>query len=273
MKLMFLFVTIMFSHTSFADLKGIGSSYSTISIIEVDKIALKKILPNEIILNEQNLASKDKHPVIINYNIQNDVRFVFNDFNMQFFEHYNEVIIAVPYTRTKELNQKKNFTYLHKLYLDSLPPVLLGKAYGMNKTMSEISYLHDFFVVKKDGKDVLETNFYKTKKSWTYQLAKMKLKRILKDPILSFRKDTIFSQEQAVCANFNWNLENDKAWPIKQDLYFGEEYQEITNKEKIETTGLNLELINTSILMENNWDISPPLDCKTGKIDMPGPIF
>lgn len=78
-----------------------------------------------------------EHPVVFAFGFQQDVRPVIHVGKLPFDWTYQEFILAVPFVRFPDHPERGQLTHPVNLYLDKLPPVVLGWAYGLPKMLAD----------------------------------------------------------------------------------------------------------------------------------------
>lgn len=262
---LFLLSQATFANDYIDFISGTGESDSYISIVEVDKNLVMQMLPKELKLGAQRLTNQSKHPIILNFNTQFDVTMKIKDFEQRILKEYGEIIIAIPYVQIKGSQEEENFTYMHKLYLDSPIAIAMGKAYGMKKTYANIDLVNESYTVFKRNEFKIknEINYNTNVSYFNYQVGLYKLNKILKMPLINLRRSFPLLKKQTICANFNWNLHKSDNEAINQAVYLGSEYSELLGKQEFKTKGLNANLIGGSLKLRVNWEISVPYNCQT----------
>jgi uncharacterized protein with NAD-binding domain and iron-sulfur cluster len=121
------------------------------------------MLPDGLVLAPQDMTPGDQHPVILLFAQQRGVR----PNQVPFGMNYTEFICAVPWVRHADhrLSDLPSLICPTKLYLDSLPPILLGiYGYGFPKERAAMEVDTDTYIVRdaKNGKEIISCAFDRT---------------------------------------------------------------------------------------------------------------
>mgnify|MGYP006272052743 FL=1 len=128
---------------------GMAQTTGATVMLPFPRATVQSMLPNGLELAEQEFTQGDAHPVILLFARQRDVRPNLLPFGMS----YCEFICAVPWVRHTDpsLHDLPPLITPTKLYLDSLPPILLGiYGYGFPKVRASMHVDMDNYIIR-DG--------------------------------------------------------------------------------------------------------------------------
>ena len=144
-------------------LYGMAQTLGPAVMVPFPAETVARMLPKGLVLAPQTLTSGGQHPVILLFAQQRGVR----PNQLPFGMHYTEFICAVPWVQHADLRLADLPPLITptKLYLDSLPPILLGiYGYGFPKERAVMEVDTDTYIVRdgKTGKEIISCAFDRT---------------------------------------------------------------------------------------------------------------
>lgn len=133
-----------------------GNVDAAISFMAIDKSIVADLLPDELTFAEQDLTSKDQHPIYWSFNfLQTNVSTALPSF----FLNYNEFAFIIPYLKFKGKTNVEGdiFAYPIKLYLNSFWAMLGGRLFwSFDKVLSQMT-IDDEIALKQGENFVIKT--------------------------------------------------------------------------------------------------------------------
>ncbi|MGR3760939.1 NAD(P)-binding protein [Roseobacteraceae bacterium NS-SX3] len=151
------------SEWPWSSLYGMAQTIGPAVMIPFPADTVAKMLPQGLILAPQSLAPGGQHPVILLFAQQRGVR----PNQLPFGMSYTEFICAVPWVQhaDERLQDLPPLITPTKLYLDSLPPILLGiYGYGFPKERAAMEVDEDTYIVRdaRNGSEIISCSFSRT---------------------------------------------------------------------------------------------------------------
>ncbi len=142
---------------------GMAQTTGASVVVPFPAKVVQKLLPKGLELGEQDITEKGDHPVILLFARQRDVR----PNQLPFGMNYSEFICAVPWVRHSDpaLRELPPLITPTKLYLDSLPPILLGiYGYGFPKERAAMHVDMDTYIIRdaKTDDEIISCSFERT---------------------------------------------------------------------------------------------------------------
>lgn len=139
---------------------GMAQTTGASVVVPFPREVVQKLLPKGLELGEQDITEKGDHPVILLFARQRDVR----PNQLPFGMDYSEFICAVPWVRHSDpsLQELPPLITPTKLYLDSLPPILLGiYGYGFPKERASMHVDMDTYIIRdaKSDDEIISCSF------------------------------------------------------------------------------------------------------------------
>lgn len=126
---------------------GMAQTTGASVVVPFAREIVQKLLPKGLVLGKQTITETGDHPVILLFARQRDVR----PNQLPFGMNYSEFICAVPWVRHADpsLQDLPPLIVPTKLYLDSLPPILLGiYGYGFPKERASMHVDMDNYIIR-----------------------------------------------------------------------------------------------------------------------------
>jgi len=205
-----------------------------------------------------------EHPVVFAFGFQQDVRPVIHAGKFPFDWTYQEFIMAVPFVRFSDHPERGQLTHPVNLYLDKLPPVVLGWAYGLPKMMA------DGFETNSSSYEVFakpsntSTSMRVLAATWGAGGAKKAasefpnfagLAQGLKLPLVGASHVPGF-----LCSNFDWGLDVMQLTAATGEVEVGATFVGDLQPRRVPFVGLD-EAPVSGFLMETKWTMSTPFNC------------
>ncbi|MBF9058582.1 NAD(P)-binding protein [Rhodobacterales bacterium HKCCSP123] len=142
---------------------GMAQTTGATVVLPFARQTVEGMLPKGLVLAEQDLTPTDMHPVILLFARQRDVRPNLAPVGM----NYSEFICAVPWVKHADpgLSDLPPMITPTKLYLDSLPPILLGiYGYGFPKERASMQVDMDTYIIREAQGDaeIISASFHRT---------------------------------------------------------------------------------------------------------------
>lgn len=142
---------------------GMAQTTGASVVVPFPRDVVQKLLPSGLELDKQDITKSDEHPVILLFARQRDVR----PNQLPFGMNYCEFICAVPWVRHTDpsLQALPPLIVPTKLYLDSLPPILLGiYGYGFPKERAAMHVDMDTYIIRdaKTDEEIISCSFERT---------------------------------------------------------------------------------------------------------------
>ena len=146
-----------------SSLFGMAQTTGASVVVPFPRDVVQKLLPAGLELGEQTITGRDEHPVILLFARQRNVR----PNQMPFGMNYSEFICAVPWVRHTDpsLQDLPPLIVPTKLYLDSLPPILLGiYGYGFPKERAAMHVDMDTYIIRdaQTDEEIISCSFERT---------------------------------------------------------------------------------------------------------------
>ena len=142
---------------------GMAQTTGATVMLPFPRATVAAMLPKGLQLAPQTLTGPDEHPVILLFARQRDVR----PNQLPFGMNYAEFICAVPWAQHSDpaLQDLPPLIVPTKLYLDSMPPILLGiYGYGFPKERAAMFVDMDSYIIRdaKTDEEIISCSFDRT---------------------------------------------------------------------------------------------------------------
>ncbi|WP_170311868.1 NAD(P)-binding protein [Sulfitobacter sabulilitoris] len=142
---------------------GMAQTTGATVMVPFARQTVAAMLPKGLQLAPQTLTGPQEHPVILLFARQRDVR----PNQLPFGMNYSEFICAVPWVQHTDpaLQDLPPLIVPTRLYLDSLPPILLGiYGYGFPKVRAAMTVDMDTYVIRdpKTDEEIISCSFDRT---------------------------------------------------------------------------------------------------------------
>jgi len=205
-----------------------------------------------------------EHPVVFAFGYQTDVRPVIHVGKFPFDWTYQEFILAVPFVRFAEHPERGQLTHPVNLYLDDLPPVVLGWVYGLPKQLADSFEVDEtsYRIFAKPGnasesQSVVASNWigHGEKKPAMEFPNFGPLSQGLQLPLVGAYKVPGF-----MCSNFNWGLDVMQLTAATGSVEVDASFVGQIQPRNVSFVGVDESPIS-GYLMETKWTMSAPFEC------------
>ncbi|NJP08917.1 MAG: acetoacetate decarboxylase family protein [Leptolyngbyaceae cyanobacterium RU_5_1] len=248
------------------DMKLVGS-YSSYWVVWAKPLAeVQSLLPAGLELAPQTITPASTHPIMFAFGLQQNVHL--NDFRFVFNLNYLEHVTSIPFVRPIG-EQKQNFLYMPKLFLNEFLPVFGGDTiWGFHKELADVEFKDERFSVKTELSHKLQlsltfkvTGDYASPATFPNFAA---VEAMLTQPFVLdetlIMKLCLGCQIPYVAANFNWYLDEATLRPIQAELAIINAYVRGLQPGKYATPGIDQVPLG-AFQLQNHWDLSMPFCC------------
>ncbi|MEK7324993.1 MAG: acetoacetate decarboxylase family protein [Chloroflexota bacterium] len=242
----------------FSNLYGEGHYHAFILTLSLTTESVRALLPGPLELSPQSATTGGAHPVFFMFGHHTDV-------HSHLFRwpamNYREFILGVPCVQWKNpaLKHRGPFFYMPRLFLDSIPPIVLGWLYGFAKMLARIRLSEsDYRVDSLIWNRRLVKGQFKVKgqpESPSHFPLFTAVREMLQQPFVGRTPLGIYR-----CSNFDWNFGEATIQPVEAEMEIAEAFRPGVPVGRFSAKGID-EAPLGAFRIRTHWKLSVPMKC------------